>query len=373
MSKNNYSNPFTEQPQKASQASQSHELRSVSQKATRRSSAANTTLSEHKKPLQSKASSSYVETQQAGNPVIDIKSKLRKIFQFYTTFGDRCNASYLKSNKFHKIMLDAGIRDSSVMTQKKLDLLFVAENKHKPNMGFETFLQLLTKISSAKYKGVCSDSEALNHLLSDYLLPLYENIYNETELGVDEEKLHEEIHENTILVLKHVCNTMTKIFQGYFPWESQSSQQDHVIRQRSENALFLFLREFDVCPALITKSTSYTIWTELVDTPINQLTHNAHCPDIIPFLERDFGTVFTFARFCAFLVRAAMIGYMDAIGPGGRKFTSSERFALLLERMELSTGMLNFERKTSTPHNSKNTLIVPREILQKVSRPYPLH
>lgn len=329
-------------------------------------SVANRSASKEYVPHENKQSPSNYQNKYQPDTVQDIKSKLRKIFQFYTTFGDRCNASYLKSNKFHKMMLDSGIRDNTNMTQKKLDLLFVAENKHKPNMEFNVFLQLLTKIARAKYRGVWSDGEALNHLLAEHLLPLYENIYNETELGIDEEKLHEEIDENAILILKHVSNTLIKIFQVYFPWESQTSQQESVVKQRSENALFIFLREFDICPALITKSTAYTIWTEVLDTPFEKLTYNPTCVNIIPFLERDFGTIFTFSKFCAFLIRTAIIAYNEALGPNARKFSNSERFALLLERMELSSGMLNFERKTSTPHHSKNTLIVSREILQKV-------
>lgn len=302
----------------------------------------------------------------AGNSVQEIKTKLRKVFQFYTTFGDRCNASYLKSNKFHKMMLDAGIRDNTIMTQKRLDLLFVAENKHKPNMDFDTFLQLLARIAQTKYRGARSTSEALNHLLNDHLLSLYDNIYHETELGIDEEKLHEEIDDYTILILKHVCGTLIKIFQVYFPWETQTSQQESIVKQRSENALFIFLREFDVCPSLITKSTAFAIWTDILETPASKLTYSSRNPNLIPFLEKDFGTVFTFSKFCAFLVRASTIAYIDALGPNSRKFSNNERFALLLERMELSPGMLNFERKTSTPHNSRNTLIVPRGILQKV-------
>lgn len=33
----------------------------------------------------------------------------------------------------------------------RLDLLFVKENNHKPNMNFDTFLNILPKIASYKY------------------------------------------------------------------------------------------------------------------------------------------------------------------------------------------------------------------------------
>ncbi len=44
--------------------------------------------------------------------ITDIKYKLKKVFIFYTSFGDRFNSTMLKSNKFHKLMNDAGIRDA---------------------------------------------------------------------------------------------------------------------------------------------------------------------------------------------------------------------------------------------------------------------
>jgi len=297
--------------------------------------------------------------------ITEVRTRLRKVFQFYTSFGDRCNASSLKSNKFHKMMLDAGVRE--YLSQKQLDLLFVAENKHKPNMNFDTFLNLLAKIAKAMFKNEnMPDSKCLDLLLRHHLFPLYESLHNETEMGLDEQKFNEEIDEFVIVILRSVHTLLMKMYQVYFPWEIQTSQQLNVVKQRTENALFIFLKEFDICPALITKSTAFLIWTEVLDTPVNKLTKSARNPSIIPFLDKDFGTLFTFSRFLAFLARCAIIAYDNQLGPNSRKFSNAERLALMLERMELSPGMLSFEKKTCIPHNSKTSLIVPKEILEKI-------
>ena len=47
------------------------------------------------------------------NDLDDIKKKLREIFNYYASFGDRLNVSNLKSAKFHKMMNDAKIINSS--------------------------------------------------------------------------------------------------------------------------------------------------------------------------------------------------------------------------------------------------------------------
>jgi hypothetical protein len=57
----------------------------------------------------------------------EVKALLSKIFQFYTSFGERINLKNLRSNKFHKMMKDCGIP----LAKTTLDLMFVSENHHK--------------------------------------------------------------------------------------------------------------------------------------------------------------------------------------------------------------------------------------------------
>lgn len=78
-------------------------------------------------------------------------------------------------------MSDANIKDQ-ILTQKKLDLLFVSENKHKSNMQFTTFLNLLPKIAILKYPNLKSD-QAIYKLYINHLKTLYYNIMENTDLG----------------------------------------------------------------------------------------------------------------------------------------------------------------------------------------------
>jgi len=47
-------------------------------------------------------------------------------------------------------MKDGNIRNN-YLTKKKLDLLFVRANKHRSNMKFEVFLNLIAVIAKEKY------------------------------------------------------------------------------------------------------------------------------------------------------------------------------------------------------------------------------
>ena len=60
-------------------------------------------------------------------------------------------------------MNDANIKDN-IITIKRLDLLFVSANKHRSNMKFETFLNLVRDIAIKKFYKF-SESEAIIKLL----------------------------------------------------------------------------------------------------------------------------------------------------------------------------------------------------------------
>lgn len=62
---------------------------------------------------------------QAVNDLEEIKRRLKEVFHYYASFGDRLNVNNLKSSKFHKMMQDAGIYSGeSLLEKKKLDILF---------------------------------------------------------------------------------------------------------------------------------------------------------------------------------------------------------------------------------------------------------
>lgn len=99
----------------------------------------------------------------------EAKKKLKDIFTHYAMYGDRLNTTNLKSQKFYKMMADAGLvsgqsgrtseyRDLNLgegelptMSKKRTDLIFCSVNKNKANMTFDSFLQALVKTSEFCY------------------------------------------------------------------------------------------------------------------------------------------------------------------------------------------------------------------------------
>ena len=68
------------------------------------------------------------------------------------------------------------------------------------------------------------------------------------------------------------------------------------------------------------------------------------------------GRYFTFFKFVDLIAKCAKTAYTDHSTPQNN-LLESEMLCLLLERMELSKGFINFEKRTSKPHTSKVTLL----------------
>ena len=136
------------------------------------------------------------------------------------------NVSNLKSQKFHKMMQDAGICEYSMRTQngqitgeeatllslkKKIDLVFCSSNKHKANMNFETFLSSLSKIAELSFP-MLDKVQGLQRLINEHFVPLYEKIEAQKKY-VDKEKNFEiQYDELVAIVLKSVGLVLYEIY-----------------------------------------------------------------------------------------------------------------------------------------------------------------
>ena len=74
------------------------------------------------------------------------------------------------------------------------------------------------------------------------------------------------------------------------------------------------------------------------------------------------GKYFTFLKFIDLLVKCAKATYSDSSNKENQ-LIEAEMFCLILERMELSKGFMNFEKKTFKPHTSKITLLPSKTVI----------
>jgi hypothetical protein len=41
-----------------------------------------------------------------------------------------------------------------------------------------------------------------------------------------------------------------------------------ILKDKSLKSIFIFLKEYDICPSVVTKSTAYLLFNEIMDTEV---------------------------------------------------------------------------------------------------------
>ena len=139
----------------------------------------------------------------------EAKNKIKVVFKYYASFGDRLNLSYIQASKVVKLMKDSSVIQKGSVTIKDVDILFAKFNKSKPNMQFDDFIKLLYSLSSIKYEA--EPSEAFRLLLKHHIFPTCDAI-----IGVKHKS--REIKEDKIVtrLFNSIIAVLLKIYQKYF-------------------------------------------------------------------------------------------------------------------------------------------------------------
>jgi len=299
--------------------------------------------------------------------VDDVLQKLKVLFSYYASFGDRLNVTNLKASKFHKMMQDAQV-ELKPAHKKRIDLIFCSQNKNMPNMGFDIFLDSLPLIAQLKYPDISQQDPgaALNTLLQNDILPLHERLsMSQTNLRI-QQRYDVELTEGVVILLRSIEETLYEIYVHNFPWEQITSDSTATVANRSIKAAFQFLSDFEVCPSILNKTVVFNILMSVINDP------NEPPTSIVPTnpMHLSGGTVLTFAKFLYLIVKIAYFAYDSNTEtgvnapPGG--YSTAERLCFLLERMELSNGFINLEKKTNKPHTAKTSLLPPDSVIMKV-------
>ena len=139
--------------------------------------------------------------------------------------------------------------------------------------------------------------------------------------------------------------------------------------------MFLFLKEFDICPGIITKAFAFDIFVDdqhavPVYTPTGiDIVAKSSIKDSGNFkfnkLPSIIGKCFTFFKFLDVIVKIAIHAFSDPFFTKNcqQPYIVAEMVILILERMELSTGFCQIKKRTNRTHTSKATLLPSRLIV----------
>jgi len=295
----------------------------------------------------------------------DYKRVLRKIYSFYTSFGDRISSDGFKASHLFKLTHDAGLLDKTVITQINLDILFQKHSLKSKIIDFEKFLLLIVELSMMKYPNA-APKESFIRLFMGYMRPLCYSLYKETNLMECDTIFKERIETETISLLMDIIPTLSRIHNKIFASEYQNLDPK-ITKAKAELILPSFLKDFDICPSLINLNVGHSLLQEVIDIEKSFLTKNFTFPMI---LEKDKGIVFTLKRFLVFLIRVALVGYPTFFpqkqqeGPQ-QVLSQQDKFTLLMEKIDMSKGFADFKRSTAKLNSSLNILPIT-SVLRKV-------
>jgi hypothetical protein len=133
-------------------------------------------------------------------------------------------------------------------------------------------------------------------------LILEEFITTKTELGEDIRYLSEPYDSRSFEVLAKVKPILEKIYREYWPSETLNDKNLH---DKSLLSLLEFLREFELCPALLSKSVAFLAYEHLTSSELEHTGEQRF--ESLEFTSP--GKEFTFKRFIKTLIVVALIGH----------------------------------------------------------------
>jgi len=308
-------------------------------------------------------------------------------------------------------------------------------------------------------------SQALGKLINENIVSLHSNIFNNGSLGpnnnmnnnnpfdnnpnnvsgiqgpglirnlstnmINVTRLdHKSIAESKFIenLLIYIIPNLYEIYKIYFPHEVSISEDEKFIKESSYKKYIVFLKEFDLCPGLISKTVSFQVFQNEVVSPdadaeigenqeyyinlmkkidINELTRYD------PKNANIFGQYLNFFKFLRLLVKIAQVAYdntnlgsftsnkpstanlfdnidnrsssiirnksdkniinnpdISGLNNNFINLTLEDKLILTLERVELSDGFLNLEKKTMKTHSHKTATLIPQHMLNNLKLIY---
>jgi hypothetical protein len=222
-------------------------------------------------------------------------SKLIFIFMYYTSYGDKLNISFLKSSKFHKILIDAKIETD--YNKIVFELMFSSICK-AGSMNFRQFLNSLPKIAPIIYPDMPLN-KALETLLNSNIIVLYNYIEQYMEnnaMGYAKEDI--QIPPQVIAIMQSIDKPLYDIYTAYYPFELSNTLAYHDRYEQSMAATFTLLYDFDICPSMISKPSAFYIYQSLINKEACiALTYVKHVHQ---------GRLLTYPKFLEYLIKIAI-------------------------------------------------------------------
>lgn len=235
-------------------------------------------------------------------------------------------------------MCDANV-PCSRLNKTRIELIFSSENKHKPQMNYETFLSSLIKIAETKFVNEnLSQGHSLQKLIKEYILPLYETIFEKgnqinslnNQMSVSNLNNESLMDKSSIIICNNEINfendsielismispVLFSVYQAYFPFELSLNEEMNFILEKSQKEYFSFLKDFEIWPSLISKSMAFQIFQQEIGYNLEvsdmymKMIERLNIPSLKKYSTKNFlGQFYNFFKFLRSISRIAELSF----------------------------------------------------------------
>ena len=215
--------------------------------------------------------------QQQNEDINDIIYLLKNIFNHYSK-----NALYLSNNQFKLFLIEASILDHKLSPEYS-DTLFYSSSNAKDCINFNSFFELIIKISKIKFPEQYKENNTkalflffqkyLSPLIDIYQNPKKENCKSKNQNSNDSLSVNDINHK---LIISKISSLLTKeiieenyllflkIYQKYFCFENlkiSRIQKNHL----SQRAFIKSMEDFNISPEYLNSDQIENIFNRIID------------------------------------------------------------------------------------------------------------
>ena len=226
---------------------------------------------------QNKFTNQKLNQKQKSNPRLSNElyevSQLQEIFHLYSN-----NSKYLTNKQYSQFLSDAQLIDNDLLSIKYSNILFYSFTKAKNNLTFQSFCDLIIKLTELKFQEefMINQATSLSKFIATYITPLikilkstpvtnnsrnndnpnYPIINYQLLISKLGNKLNKEIFEGNYLLF-------AKIYLKYFCFEKLkiSNQQKNHLSSRAFNKV---MKDFEICPFYITTEQLNEVYENVI-------------------------------------------------------------------------------------------------------------
>ena len=262
----------------------------------------------------------------------DTKSKLTKIFNFYSKYSSKENDYFLHQQSLLKILKAAKLIDEKFFKTSEVDLILKKLLNHNNKINLKSFMDFLVyiarKFDTENFE--LNQKESFNNFIRNFIDPLLAKIENLSSSFCEDNisnnsgiLINYPINQNnnfidSILksfefdykikaIINNIAFSLKEVYLIYFIFEVKNKVDKKRLAEVSFQNLIEFAKDFEIYPFLC--NLNHLVMTSdfllnIKEVEIKQTTKSQHS---FLLIEKDIGQYFKFSKFSAFIVYLSLI------------------------------------------------------------------